>query len=64
MLGGESELANWSSSLEAFIFKTKRFPKDIAELAAYTHRPVPRAPAGTMIKLDQQNNRVVLVKTK
>jgi hypothetical protein len=63
-LDGESELTNWSFTLEYFVHKNKRFPKDINELATSVGKPVPRAPAGYRITFDQENKRVVLVKAK
>jgi len=63
-LEGESELTNWSYTLEYFVHKNKRFPSDISELAKSVGKPVPRAPAGYRITFDQENKRVVLVKAK
>ena len=61
-LQGESELSDWSYTLQDFVYRTKRYPKDIAELAISVHKAVPRAPAGYKIGFDKENQRVVLQK--
>jgi hypothetical protein len=61
-LQGESELSDWSYTLQDFVYRTKRYPRDIAELAISVHKAVPRAPAGYKIGFDKENQRVVLQK--
>jgi hypothetical protein len=59
-----TELDNWNSFLRQFYRNNKRFPRDVAEVAAAMQTQPLRVPAGYSLVVDKERQEFILTKNK